>query len=204
MRVILFNVFPYRDRHIKNRTARVAAELAAGLVVAILFAFLVWSDFDGRLQKQTQYLDELATIEGEIASHAARVQTMKDEAQRLRRQVNALESVEKDSVQASHVLSYLDKSLPQAVALSRISFKDSVLVINGVAESVPQLAEWVEGMESNLVLFNRVDFVFLRDATRLTEKPPTSDGPHQFEIKLRLTAQSQSTPAVELANATTR
>ena len=204
MRVILFNVFPYRDRHIKNRTARVASELAVGVGLAILFTFLVWSDFDDRLQKQTQYLNELATIEAEIASRAARVQTMKDEAQRLRRQVNALESVEKESVQASHVLSYLDKSLPQAVALSRMSFKDSELVINGMADSVPQLAKWVEGMESNLSLFNRVDFVFLRDATRPSEKPPTTDGPHQFEIKLRLTAQNQSTPAVELANVTTR
>lgn len=203
MRVILFNVFPYRDRLIQRRKLRVMTELSAGLLAAVLVAFLVWSDFDDRLNRQTQYLDQLASMEAEIAARVARVQTMKDEAQRLRRQVTALESVEKESLQASQVLSYLDNSLPRTVALSRMALKDSVLVINGLAESVPQLAKWVEGMEGNQRLFKHVDFVFLRDAARpIPEKEPSKDGPHQFEIKLGLTVLDQPTPAVELANVT--
>lgn len=204
MRVIVFNVYPYRDRFKKAKTVRVFSELGVGVSLALALAWGFNSDLTGRLGKQQSYKTELSRMEGEIASRVARVQAMKDEAINLRRQVDALEAVERDSLVASNVLSYLDAGLPKAVGLTKLNFAKNVLVVQGLAESVPQLAKWVEGMEGNSALFKRVDLVYLKDdLLNPTNGGKVPDGsPHQFELRLELQSAPLKTAAGEVLRVT--
>lgn len=204
MRVIVFNVYPYRDRFKKAKTIRVFSELGVGVSLALALAWGVNTDLTDRLGKQQSYKTELSRMEEEIASRVARVQAMKDEAANLRRQVDALEAVERDSLVASNVLSYLDAGLPKAVGLTKLNFAKNVLVVQGLAESVPQLAKWVEGMEGNSALFKRVDLVYLKDE----QLNPANGGkapdgsPHQFELRLELQSAPLKTAAGEVLRVT--
>jgi Tfp pilus assembly protein PilN len=199
MRVIVFNVYPYRDRFKKAKTVRVFSELGLGVSLALALAWGVSTDLTERLGKQASYKTELSRMEEEIASRVARVQAMKDEASNLRRQVDALEAVERDSLVASNVLSYLDAGLPKSVGLSKLNFANNVLLVQGLTESVPQLAKWVEDMEGNSSLFKSVDLVYLKD--ELNGKEPDG-GPHQFEVRLVLQGAPLKTAAGEVLRVT--
>lgn len=205
MRVIVFNVYPYRDRLKKGKTARVLTELGVGALLALGVVVAISSDFSSRLALQSTYKTELSRMEGEIATRVARVQAMKDEVQDLRRKVEALESVERESLVASTVMSYLDVGMPRTVGLKKMSLTKGVMLIQGVAESVPQLASWVQAMEQNAELFKRVDLMYVRDVEQTAaEKPKDAvvnlDLPHQFEVRLELTGASKKTATQELAH----
>lgn len=204
MRVIVFNVYPYRDRFKKAKTIRVFTELSVGVALILALGWFVSSDLNERLSKQQAYKTELSRMEEEISSRVARVQTMKDEAETLRRQVDALQAVERDSLGASNVLSYLDAGLPKAVGLTRLNFANNVLVVQGLAESVPQLAQWVEGMEGNTSLFKRVDLVYLKDDGSASKNSTAEIGPHQFELKLALQSAPLKAAAGGMVHVTTQ
>ena len=63
MRVILFNLFPYRaDRERKGRR-RVVFEMGAGVLAGLLICNAVGNEFVDRVARKSQFLSNLAAME---------------------------------------------------------------------------------------------------------------------------------------------
>ncbi|MFN4327282.1 MAG: PilN domain-containing protein [Limnobacter sp.] len=202
MRVILFNLAPYRAHRYRLARLRTTATLAAAVVVALLIPLCVSLDLSEREAAQTAYMEELGTVERQIADRVAKVQTLKDEMNRLQNQVDALEDVERKSLRVSRMFSYLEATMPGQVGLKSLTMKEGDWSVSGYTDSVPQFAEWVQGMEKEGSLLKDVRVKYLRqvDAQNPNAGPANSASdkaasPHEFELAIKTTELRTFTPA---------
>lgn len=192
MRVILFNLYPYRVFREKKRRQRVMAELFVGVAAGLMLFFAVGAEFSDRAAKKERYLSNLSAMEAVVANEVKEVQAKKDRVAVLERQIDALQAVEKESLLASNWVSFLDGTVPASVSITKLSTAKDVMTINGFTNAVSSLAAWVDQMEQGNHLFHSVDLVTLTE--------PASDGKdvkeggqrHLFEIKALLRGASDA------------
>ncbi|WP_138517013.1 PilN domain-containing protein [Limnobacter alexandrii] len=181
MRVILFNLFPYRAMRETRRKRRVITELAVGSVLGFWVCYGIGLEFDARLERQQGFLGNLNAMESEMTSRVAEVQAMKDKVAVLGRQVNALKAVERESILASRWVSYLDATVPSNVSMNRLVVNKNMLVVNGFTDAVSSLAQWVDQMEAGNSLFVSVNLVSVTESKKSVDGAP--DNRHSFEIR---------------------
>lgn len=185
MRVILFNLFPYRVLRENRQRRRIYGELCAGALLGALLCYAVGAEFSDRVAEKQGFLSNLSAMESELATRVAEVQAMKDRVAVLGRQVNALQAVERESLLASRWMSYLDGTVPENVSLSRVMVQDGVMTVSGSTDAVSGLAAWVDKMEAGNSLFKAVDLVSVTDpgSSNNTGSAAPENSRHLFEIK---------------------
>lgn len=181
MRVILFNLFPYRALRETRRKRRFLIELAVGVALGLAVCYLIGNEFNARVARSAAFLGNLHAMEADMKARAAEVQAMKDQVASLNRQVSALEAVEKDSILASRLVSYLDETVPSNVSMTRLFVSKDVLVVDGFTDAVSSLAQWVDQMEAGNSLFKSVDLVSVTEPTKSAQG--VEDNRHLFEIR---------------------
>lgn len=184
MRVILFNLYPYRVLRENRRRRRVLVELGLGLVLGLMVCLSISSEFDARLEAKQTFLSNLSAMEDDVAARVQEVQAMKDRVAVLSRQIKALEQVEVESLLASQWVSYLDSTVPSSVSLTRLMVENDVMFIDGFTSTVASLAKWVDQMESGNALFKSVELVSVTDQAIEGEGPAKSG--HVFEMRAML------------------
>lgn len=184
MRVILFNLYPYRALRESRRKRRVIAEFAIGAVLGLGACYSIGGEFNARVTRQEAFLGNLSAMESEMASRVAEVKAMQDKVTVLNRQVRALKAVEKESILASRWVSYLDGTVPSNVSMTRLFVSKDVLIVNGFTDAVSSLAQWVDQMEAGNSLFESVDLVSVTEPKRLVKG--VVDNRHLFEIRVVL------------------
>ena len=184
MRVILFNLYPYRVLRENRRRRRVLVELGLGLFLGLMVCLSISGEFDARLEAKLAFLGNLSAMETEVAAQVQEVQAMKDRVAVLNRQINALEQVEVESLLASQWVSYLDSTVPSTVSLTRLMVEDDVMFINGFTSTVASLAKWVDQMEAGNAWFKSVELVSVKDQT--AEGKGSSTPGHVFEMRAML------------------
>lgn len=193
MRVILFNLYPYRAFREKKRRQRVMVELFTGLVAGLLLCFLVGNEFSDRAAKKEHFLSNLSAMEADVANQVLEVQAKKDRLAVLERQIGALQAVERESLLASHWVSFLDGTVPPRVSITRLSTVKDVLTVNGFTNAVSSLAAWVDQMERGNHLFHSVDLVTLTEPADGSKDAKKDGQRHLFEIKALLRGASDAT-----------
>lgn len=184
MRVILFNLFPYRADSERKKRRRVVVELAVGVLAGLLICNALGNEFADRLATKDQFMSNLEAMEAEMAERVMVVQERKDRVTTLKRQVNALKTVQRESLLASQWVSFLDATVPASVSMTRLYVAKGVLHVNGFTNTVSALASWVDNMEAGNTLFQSVDLVTLvapRDDADGVTAPR-----HVFEIRAPL------------------
>jgi Tfp pilus assembly protein PilN len=184
MRVILFNLYPYRVLRENRRRRRVLFELVLGLLLGLILCLSVSSEFDARLEAKQAFIGNLSALEADVAARVLEVQAMKDRVAVLNRQIKALEQVEVESLLASEWVSYLDSTVPSTVSLTRLMVEDDVMFISGFTSAVASLAKWVDQMEAGNVWFSSVELVSVTDQTTKGDSPARSG--HVFEMRAML------------------
>ena len=181
MRVILFNLYPYRVLRETRRKRRFMAELTVGVVLGLGACYAIGSEFSARVARQEVFLGNLSAMESEMATRVAEVQAMKDKVTVLNRQVSALEAVEKESILASRWVSFLDGTVPSNVSMTRLFVSKDVLIINGFTDAVSSLAQGEDQMEAGNSLFESVDLVSVTEPKQTVKG--VVDNRHLFEIR---------------------
>lgn len=184
MRVILFNLYPYRVLRENRRRRRVLVELGIGVVMGLLVCLSISAEFEARLKAKQSFLSNLSAMEADVAARVQEVQVMKDRVTVLNRQINALEQVEVESLLASQWVSYLDSTVPDAVSLTRLMVEKDVMFINGFTSTVDSLAKWIDQMEAGNALFSSVELVSVVD--EVTGGDDFAKPRHVFEMKAML------------------
>lgn len=182
MRVILFNLFPYRAQREARKKRQVLAELSVGALLGLFFCYSLHLEFEAREASKQDFLGNLTAMEGEMANRVAQVQAMKDRLAVLNRQVDALQAVERESLLASRWVSYLDGTVPGNVSVNRVLVSDDLMVVNGFTDAVSSLAKWVDQMEAGNSLFASVDLVSVNEPNAGKEGIQ-ADSRHLFEIR---------------------
>lgn len=189
MRVILFNLYPYRALREQKRRQRVLAELFAGVAVGLLLCFLISKEFSDRAAKKERFLSNLSAMKSEVAARVSEVQAKKDRLTVLERQIGTLRAIEKESILASSWVSFLDGTVPPQVFITRLSAAKDALTITGTTDAVSSLASWIDQMEGGNHLFRSADLITLTEPAN-ARKDEKGGRRHQFEIKVSLRGAS--------------
>ncbi|HEY1059200.1 MAG TPA: hypothetical protein VGE55_10775 [Limnobacter sp.] len=201
MRLIVFNLYPYRQLSLNRRRRRVIAELSACLVliVSALTTASLW--ISDRLDAQQAYQNALRDTQQQIAQRVAHVQSMKAQLQTLREQVLALRSVQDKAMLASTMVAALENGFPETTEVSKVLFKEGGLQVSGTTSSVAAFTAWVHQLETRRGVFSQVEVVRLRQPVR--DNQLVDNNRHEFDMKMRLNPRgSAPQPAQELVDAT--
>lgn len=206
MRVILFNLVPYRERALHRRRMAVLAQCSAGVLLMLAGVLSIHAELSGREQAQVAYLGRLHAVQAEIEQEVLAVQAVQTELAELQRKIDAFDAVEHAALQPSQVLALLDATTPQSADVAKVQVKAGVLTLSGNTQSVPSLAVWVDTLERYTTLFEQVDVVSVvaleRSAQPVASSPPPT-ATHRFELTalLKQPGAGQATRSVEVANA---
>ncbi|MCQ8895311.1 hypothetical protein NQT62_02510 [Limnobacter humi] len=201
MRLIVFNLYPYRQGSMNRLRRRVMAEMfvSLALVVSALAGVSHW--MSSQLDEQQAYQDRLRDTQQKIAQRVSRVEAMKAELKKLREQVLALRSVQDKAMLASVMVSALENGFPETTEVGKITFQDGWLQVSGTTASITSFTAWVHQLEMRRGLFTQVEVVRLRQTG--LDGPSVDGNRHEFDMKMHLSSPSSaSPPAQELADAT--
>ena len=195
MRVILFNLLPYRQIRLQRQRKRFWIQTAAVLLISVFFSFLISNDLSERLTLKGDLLAQIENIEQQIKDQAARSRALKEERDDLNRRIQTLESVDGKSNRHSQLFSILDTSRPVTVSLVSLSLEKDELKLIGLTASLSELSRWVNDLKNEKSLFGQISIVEVRSMSdSVTDVSAKPDGEtalnaanlHEFELKLDL------------------
>ena len=157
--MILINLLPHREAARKRRREMFQATMFASFLVGLLIAAGVYWWFQMQideqqaknnfLQTETKKLEEqikeIATIEEEIASLAARQK--------------AVEDLQADRNLPVHLLSELVKQLPDGVYITSLKQQDRTVTMQGMAQSNERISEMLRNLSNNTPWLTKPDLV---------------------------------------------
>lgn len=188
MRLILFNLAPYRAR--KERLKKIAfyTQMAVVLGVSLVFCYAVSNELESRAVAKESYLHEISSIEQNIQLQANQVSVLEQKLTVLRRQAETLRSIEQDTLLSSQLLAVLDQSLPSGMALAKVTVNPYVVTVYGRTNSVSTLAQWTQLLKSFPKVYSNSELVRLIMVD--SGKAGTKGLLHDFELKLTVSAPS--------------
>lgn len=193
MRVILFNLTPYRERRETLRRQLFMGESALALLFGVLLCWSVSSVLQEKVDAKQAYLDRVHALQQTVANRAAEVDSIKKKLATLRRQVSVLKSIESDSRFSSELLSVIDQSIPQGMALNRIVVSRDKVFLIGRTDNVNTLARWVAYLKRFPAVYSDAALisVTLAQDTQTNDKGiAPADALHDFELQLKVAAPS--------------
>lgn len=182
MRLILFNLMPYRE----IREARLRKVFFVKAAVAVAGIGALWwavdSEFSGRLAAKQFQMSRIKQAELDIAKRVARVDEMKVELGQLKAKVATLKSLDEKTIWSGQILSLLDSTKPQSVYLDSIKVKGDVVQITGMTTAMPTLSTWVKLLETEGNFLKGAELKLIKAKTKEGKVDPA--GVHQFDLNL--------------------
>ena len=157
--MILINLLPHREAARKRRREMFQATMFASFLVGLLIAAGVYWWFQMQISEQQakntflqgeikvleNQIKEIATIEEEIASLAARQK--------------AVEDLQADRNLPVHLLSELVKQLPDGVYITSLKQQDRTVTMQGIAQSNERISEMLRNLSNNTPWLTKPDLV---------------------------------------------
>lgn len=159
MRVILFNLVPYRQARSQREKYIFWGQAGVVTLLSVLFCYLINDELDRRLMIKNDLLIQMETVQSQIANQASRAEALKWEKDDLEQRIAILESVDKKSQRQSQLFALLDEGRPKMASLSTLSLEKQRVDITGVTANLPQLSYWVSDLKTNEGFVNQVNIV---------------------------------------------
>ncbi|NJM31742.1 MAG: hypothetical protein HC848_01215 [Limnobacter sp.] len=183
MRVIHFNLIPYRLA-LEARARRLFwLQMLLALVCAVIFCLGVSSWLDGRLAEKDQFIYRIDDAKRSLAASADKAAALEAEKNAIQAKVSALVQVHLNTVAVSEIFSTLDTTLPQDVFMQEMKRQGDNLVIRGLTQNIPLLTQWVQGLQARTDIFSQVDFDVVE---RIKVADGLTDYSHEFVVSLKL------------------
>lgn len=183
MRVILFNFYPYRERRETASLRRYLFGLLGTATAAVVFTVAVTQELQARLDSKSAYLNELEGFKAQVAEQVEQTKDIQARVEVLSRQVQVLKSIERESIQVSHWLSFFEQTKPASVNLSRIHTQNGALQLHGATTTVEVLANWIDKMEVGNALFDSVGLIHVLEQDSSSELEAQEESrSHEFSL----------------------
>lgn len=183
MRVIVFNLVPYRQARSQRKKVAFWAQAGATALIGLLFCYLVTDELNTRLMIKSDLLIQMETVQSQIANQASRAEALKWEKDDLEQRIAILESVDKKSQRQSQLFALLDEGRPKMASLSTLALENQRVDITGVTANLPQLSYWVSDLKANESFVEEVNIVEVT-AVKTDQSGPVEDNKEKDVLKL--------------------
>lgn len=206
MRVVLFNLTPYRKVIEQKRQRKFWMLSVLVLSLGALFCYQVTSELNDRLAAKQKFIEDIEEVTLQVADRARQAEALRKEREILQSRVRLLEAVDKRSMAQCKVFERLDGSRPERSRISSLNLKSGLLAVSGETADVPVLSSWVEQLDEDKDLFDQTDIVEVEKWV-----PPGSNGTvlkevtwggqrldfHEFTLQAKLNPDLRPTLPVE-------
>lgn len=159
MRVILFNLIPYREVQEVRRQRRFWLTTGVAIGLAALFCHQLTTELDDRIAQKKKFLSNIEEVALQVSDRAKQAEALKKERELLKSRVQLLEAVDQRSLAQCKLFERFDSSRPDRSRISSLELKGNGLSVGGNTADVPILSAWVESLEQDKELFKRLDIV---------------------------------------------
>lgn len=182
MRLILFNLMPYRELREAWVRKVFFVKAASALVVLGLLWWSVDAQFEERLTEKQSQRERIKQAEADIAKRVAHVDAMRSELDQLKGKVDTLKSLDQKAIWSAQILSLLDSTKPRSVYLSSVKVKGDLVEIKGMTSAVPTLGTWVKLLETEGNFLRGAELKLIKSGT--SEGKQDASGLHHFDLNL--------------------
>lgn len=130
---------------------RLLVILVAPLIL-YFYEFQNIPELKSKLQSKSTYLASLTQKNEQAKGAVEEIKKFKEDQSRLQRQIDTLESLQKERLKEVKILDNLQKDIPEKVWLTRLDFQDVNLVIDGVTTSDSELTLFMENLSKSVFL----------------------------------------------------
>ena len=196
MRVILFNLMPYRERIEKKKKRAVIIQFVSCAVFTGILCLSITGEFSSRIEMKKDYINQIKDVQNNINTRVKEVQDLQAELDGLRKKVSTIQLIEQQAVLSSTLLATLDKTIPKGTALTKVSFTPDQVQLTGRTSAINDLAAWVGMLNGQDGAFTQAQFVSLKKTASTDQALAIG---HEFEIVL--TVNPKLSVIAEVGNA---
>ena len=198
--MILINLLPHREAARKRRREVFQATMFASLLIGLLIAGGVYwwlqSMINAQQEKNNFLLQETKVLENQIEEIA----TIEEEIAALRARQKAVEDLQSDRNLPVHLLSELVKQLPDGVYITSLKQADRVVTMQGMAQSNERVSEMLRNLANNTPWLSKPELVEIV-ANNVALTPRDQRRVSAFNLRFQLMRSSDVQKAMEAASA---
>lgn len=192
--MILINLLPHREERRRQRKRSFFVGLGFAAAVGVAGAglwYLGLQQLTTAQQARNEFLrTEIKRLEGQIKDIA----NLRSEIDGLKARQGAVEDLQLNRNVPVHLLDELVRLTPEGIYLSSVKQTESVVVINGVAQTNERVSEFLRNAQNNSPWLDKMELVEIK-AVNLPPSPGTRESRRLFEFSLRVSIKQSAAPA---------
>lgn len=157
--MILINLLPHREAARKRRKELFQATMFGSFLIGLVIAGAIYWWFQMMItsqQEKNAFLQsEIKVLEDQIKEIA----TIEDEIAALKARQKAVEDLQSDRNLPVHLLNELVRQIPEGVYITSIKQTDSVIAMQGVAQSNERVSEMLRNLTDNTPWLSKPELV---------------------------------------------
>lgn len=177
MRIVLFNLVPYRSILEQKVLRRLALR---GFLVALVVAWLVWEGEHAvglLIEDQKMAMSEVKKRQSKVAEKTQQLAAIQMELDELRAQAGVLIQLHGFAHSRSQLFSVLSRSKPSVIEISEIELGVDTLSIVGEVDHLPDLTSWSDLLANQKNIFFDCEIRSVKQVNA-----PPSEVRHQFQL----------------------
>ena len=198
--MILINLLPHREAARKRRRETYQAAMLGAALAGMLIAGGIYWWFQMMIEGQQAHNNflqsEIKVLEGQIQEIA----TIEEEIASLRARQKAVEDLQSDRNLPVHLLSELVEQLPDGVYITMLKQTNQTVEMKGMAQSNERVSELLRNLSSNTPWLSKPELVEIV-AKNVALSPRDLRRASEFNLRFQLVRSSEAKKAMETASA---
>lgn len=198
--MILINLLPHREAARKRRRETFQMVMLASALVGLAIAGAIYWWYQMMIENQQ---DRNNFLRGEIRvleNQIKEIATIEEEIAALRARQKAVEDLQSDRNLPVHMLNELVMQLPDGVYITSLKQVDSVVTMQGMAQSNERVSEMLRNLANNTPWFSKPELVEIL-AANVALTPKDQRRVASFNLRFRLVRSSEAQKGSDAAAA---
>lgn len=198
--MILINLLPHREAARKRRRETFQMVMLASALVGLAIAGAIYWWYQMMIENQQ---DRNNFLRGEIRvleNQIKEIATIEEEIAALRARQKAVEDLQSDRNLPVHMLNELVMQLPDGVYITSLKQVDSVVTMQGMAQSNERVSEMLRNLANNTPWFSKPELVEIV-AANVALTPKDQRRVASFNLRFRLVRSSEAQKGSDAAAA---
>lgn len=157
--MILINLLPHREAARKRRKDQYKVAVLVSMLLGGAIAGAVQLAYQEAISSQKEANDYLGREIKKLDDQIKQIAELESEIAALKARKQAVEDLQTNRNMPTHLLMELVKQLPDGVYITKFAQSDSVITINGVAQSNERVSELLRNISSNTPWLSKPELI---------------------------------------------
>ena len=163
--MITINLLPHREAARKKRREQFYVHLALAALGGLAVSGAIYAVYEARISDQQQRNTFLQTEIAKLDVQIKEIATLQQELNSLKARQSAVENLQADRNLPVHLLNEMVSQLPEGVYLRTLKQEDTVISMEGVAQSQERVSELLRNLGNQSAWFTRPQLVEITATT---------------------------------------